>query len=129
MSDARDVRVSPRGSDHSHKRPENVVGNESDTESIEFEVEGSMASGDEEEVVPSLEFVMPNVVRGAVQLAKQRLDSVNLRDEFSFRASVMKTVLGFLQGPYNRRCTWHWRRNALDWTGPTTCARREDGSC
>ena len=28
------------------------VGNESDTDSMEFEVEGSMTSGDEEEVVP-----------------------------------------------------------------------------
>ena len=32
---------------------------------MEFEVEGSMASGDEEEVVPSLEFVMPNVEGGS----------------------------------------------------------------
>ena len=48
VSDARDVRVSPRGSDHAHD-----VGNESDTDSMEFEVEGSMTSGDEEEVVPS----------------------------------------------------------------------------
>ena len=69
ISDARDVRVSPRGSDHAHERNENVVGNELDTDSMEFEVEGSMASGDEEEVVPSLELVMPNVERGAVQLA------------------------------------------------------------
>ena len=67
ISDARDVRVSPRGSDHAHD-----VGNESDTDSMEFEVEGSMTSGDEEEVVPSLEFVMPSVERGAVQLAFQR---------------------------------------------------------
>ena len=102
ISDARDVRVSPRGSDHAHERPENVVGNESDTDSMEFEVEGSMASGDEEEVVPSLEFVMPNVERDAVQLAFQRLDSVNLRGEFRMRASVMKTVPGFLQGPYRQ---------------------------
>ena len=129
ISDARDVRVSPRGSDHSHERPENVVGNESDTDSMEFEVEGSMASGDEEEVVPSLEFVMPNVERGTVQLAFQRLDSVNLHEEFRIRASVMKTVPGFLQGRIDRRCTWRWRRYALDWSGSTMCARREDGSC
>ena len=50
-----------------------------------------MASGDEEEVVPTLEFVMPNV-ESAVQLAFQRLDSVNLRDEFRIGASVMKTT-------------------------------------
>ena len=45
---------------------------------------------------------MPNVERGALQLAFQRLDSVNLRDEFRMRASVMKTVPGFLQGPYRQ---------------------------
>ena len=100
-------------------RPEvQVVGNESDTDSMEFEVEGSMASGDEEEVVPSLEFVMPNVERGAVQLASQRLDSVNLRDEFRTRASVMKTVPGFLQGPF--RQTMHVALEeicvGLDWS-------------
>ena len=42
---------SPKGSDHVHESPENVVGNESDIE------------------------------RGTLQLAFQRLDSVNLRDE------------------------------------------------
>ena len=33
---------------------------------MEFEVEGSMASGDEEEVVPSLEFVQCGEGRSAV---------------------------------------------------------------
>ena len=74
-----------------------------DTDSMEFEVVGLMASGDEEEVVPSSEFVMPNVEMGAVPLAFQRLDSVNLRD-----------VGGDM------------RRIELV---PTMCARREDGSC
>ena len=102
MSDAHRDRVSPRGSDHSHERPENVVSTESDTDSVELEVDGSMASGDEEEVVPSLEVAMPNVERGAVQLAFQRLDQVNLREEFRTKASVMKTVPGFLQGPFRQ---------------------------
>ena len=62
---------------------------------------------------------MPNVERGTLQLAFQRLDSVNLRDEFRVRASVMKTVPGFFQGPHGQAM----------WTGPTMCARREDGSC
>ena len=120
----------PRGSDHSHERPENVVGNDSDSDSMEFKVEGSMASGDEEEVVPSLEFVMPNVERGAVQLAVQRLDSVNLRDESRTRASVMKTVPGFLQGPFTQ--AMHVALEGicvgLDWSD-NVLQEREDGSC
>ena len=36
ISNARDDRMSPRGSDHSHERPKNVVDNESDTDSMEF---------------------------------------------------------------------------------------------
>ena len=123
ISDAHDDRVSPRGSVHSHERPENVVGNESDTDSKEFEVEGSMASGDEEEVVPSLKFVMPNVERGAVQLTFQRLDSVNLRDEFRTRASVTKTVPGFLQGPF--RQAMHVALEEICVGLRTMCARKK----
>ena len=61
VGDAHDDRVSPRRSDHSHDSPEDAVGNESETDSMEFESGGSMASGDEEEVVASLEFVMSKI--------------------------------------------------------------------
>ena len=86
------------------------------------DLQNAFADGDDVQI---LEFTS-RMAKGAellIQLTRQS----EMSDD-RMRASVMKKVLGFLQGT-DRRCTWRWMRDALDWTGPTMCARREDGSC
>ena len=73
----------------------------SDVENVDLEDWGSEVSGDE---IPVPEDPVPAMVgvrlTPAIRVALEWLDTVNLCDEFTRRAAVMKSVLHFLRGPY-----------------------------